>query len=178
MGVTVPRPRSPSNCLPAGMLVVKNVSCSYSVLSTGMLPSPSSLLPIATFPLIYLIFTNSICIFSFVSYSALTRKKETRKRNLKFHIPAAICCGPSLRLLENDSSSINLIDIYEQHCKSNGLTTEDAIFVIGEKVKVAMKEFKQHHNRNVSFFVLRSVFLPFEHQTKLCLSPTRVNTSP
>lgn len=154
MGVTARRPHSPSNCLPADMLVVKNVSCSCSVLSTGMLPSPSSLLPIATLPLIYLIFTNPICIFYFVSYSALTRKKETRKRNLKFHIPAAICCGPSLRLLENDSSSINLIDIYEQHCKSNGLTTEDAIFVIGEKVKVAMKEFKQHHNRNVSFYDL------------------------
>ncbi|CAL1700686.1 unnamed protein product [Somion occarium] len=80
----------------------------------------------------------------------LYRKKESRKRNLRFHIPAAVCCGPSLRLLENDSSYITLFDIYEQHCKSNGLTTEDAIFLVGEKARIALRDFRQNNQRNPS----------------------------
>ncbi|KAI0335467.1 atypical/PIKK/TRRAP protein kinase [Cubamyces sp. BRFM 1775] len=77
----------------------------------------------------------------------LSRKKESRKRNLHFHLPAAVSCAPNLRLLQNDASYINLGDIYDQHCEDAGMAREEPAMMIGEKVKVAMREFKQRNGR-------------------------------
>ncbi|THH28945.1 hypothetical protein EUX98_g5232 [Antrodiella citrinella] len=74
---------------------------------------------------------------------ALTRKKESRKRNLTFHIPPAIPCTPNLRLLQNDSSYVNFGDIFDQHCEETGIAREDPTLVISEKTKVALRNFKQ-----------------------------------
>lgn len=89
---------------------------------------------------------------------ALSRKKEARKRNLNFHIPAAVSCSPSLRLLQNDSSYVTLGDIYDRHCEEHGITREDPILVSGEKVKRVLLEFKQSMGRTPSkteYFTLR-----------------------
>lgn len=89
---------------------------------------------------------------------ALVRRKESRKRNLLFHIPAAISCSPSLRLLQTDSSYITLGDIYDHHCEEAGLSREDPILVSGEKVKSVLLEFKQKSGRAPSkaeYFTLR-----------------------
>lgn len=80
---------------------------------------------------------------------ALARKKESRKRNLNFHIPAAISCSPNLRLLQNDSSYVTLGDIYDRHCEETGITREDPILVSGEKAKSVLLEFKQGNQRTV-----------------------------
>lgn len=80
---------------------------------------------------------------------ALARKKESRRRNLNFHIPAAISCSPNLRLLQNDSSYVTLGDIYDRHCEEIGITREDPILVSGEKVKSILLEFKQVNQRAV-----------------------------
>ena len=79
----------------------------------------------------------------------MARKKETRKRNLQFHLPATVSFHPNVRLLQNDSSYITLGEIYNQYCDEINISREDAIFVIGEKVKVAMQEFKQSIGRSV-----------------------------
>lgn len=79
----------------------------------------------------------------------MARKKETRKRNLQFHLPATVSFHPNVRLLQNDSSYITLGEIYNQYCDEINISREDAIFVIGEKVKVAMQEFKQSMGRSV-----------------------------
>lgn len=81
---------------------------------------------------------------------ALARKKESRKRNLDFHIPAAISCSPNLRLLQNDSSYVTLGDIYDRHCEETGITREDPILVSGEKVKSVLSDFKNVNQRPVS----------------------------
>lgn len=78
---------------------------------------------------------------------ALARKKESRKRNLNFHIPAAVSCSPNLRLLQNDSSYVTLGDIYDRHCEEIGITREDPILVSGEKVKSILLDFKQVNQR-------------------------------
>lgn len=103
---------------------------------------------------------------------ALARKKESRKRNLHFHIPAAISCSPNLRLLQNDSSYVTLGDIYDRHCEEIGITREDPILVSGEKAKSVLSEFKQANQRPVcahSKYVLPSILTP--------PSPTKQNTS-
>ncbi|KAF8138723.1 FAT domain-containing protein [Boletus edulis] len=89
---------------------------------------------------------------------ALARKKESRKRNLNFHIPAAISCSPNLRLLQNDSSYVTLGDIYDRHCEETGITREDPILVSGEKVKSVLLDFKQANQRapgKAEYFTLR-----------------------
>ncbi|KAG9317678.1 hypothetical protein JVU11DRAFT_1890 [Chiua virens] len=89
---------------------------------------------------------------------ALARKKESRKRNLSFHIPAAISCSPNLRLLQNDSSYVTLGDIYDRHCEEIGITREDPILVSGEKVKSVLFDFKQANQRapgKAEYFNLR-----------------------
>ncbi|KAH8105847.1 hypothetical protein BXZ70DRAFT_396929 [Cristinia sonorae] len=74
---------------------------------------------------------------------ALTRKKESRKRNLNFHIPAAVPCSPNLRLLQNDTSYVNFGDIFDQYCEDTGITREDPTLMISEKTRLALRNFKQ-----------------------------------
>ncbi|TFK56003.1 FAT-domain-containing protein [Heliocybe sulcata] len=88
----------------------------------------------------------------------LARKKESRKRNLTFHLPAAVSCGANLRLLQNDSSHVTLGDIYDQHCEEAGTSREDPIFVVGEKVKTVLREFHHHEKKlpnKSEYFTLR-----------------------
>lgn len=79
----------------------------------------------------------------------LLRRKECRKRNLHFHLPASVSCSPTLRLLQNDTSYITLGDVFDQHCHEIGISREDPILVVGEKIKQVLQEFKQHQGRTV-----------------------------
>ena len=81
--------------------------------------------------------------------STLNRKKESRKRNLHFHLPAAVSCAPNLRLLQNDTSYISLGDIYDQHCEDSGMAREEPVLMVGEKVKATVREFKQRNGHPV-----------------------------
>ncbi|KAJ7498882.1 hypothetical protein FB451DRAFT_1427318, partial [Mycena latifolia] len=74
---------------------------------------------------------------------ALTRKKESRKRNLSFHIPAVVSFSPSLRLFQTDSSYVSLGDIYDLHCEENGFAKEDPFLFAGEKIKKVLREYFQ-----------------------------------
>jgi len=71
--------------------------------------------------------------------AVLSRRKESRKRNLTFHLPVAVPLTPSLRLLENDSSYVTLQDIYDQHCQSIGISREEPIVMSSLKVKAMME---------------------------------------
>ncbi|TDL29737.1 hypothetical protein BD410DRAFT_736870 [Rickenella mellea] len=72
--------------------------------------------------------------------SALTRRKESRKRNLHFHLPASISLSPNLRLVANDSSYITLQDVYDHHCDEKGISREDPVLKAGEKVKAVLRD--------------------------------------
>lgn len=54
------------------------------------------------------------------------RRKESRRRNLQFHLPAALTLAPQLRITRTDSSYISLQDIYDQHAQRNGRSRESA----------------------------------------------------
>ncbi|KAF7332097.1 hypothetical protein MKEN_00090300 [Mycena kentingensis (nom. inval.)] len=77
---------------------------------------------------------------------ALARRKETRKRNLAFHIPVAVCLSPMARLYQTDSSYINLGDIYDQHCDESGFAKEDPLLFAGDKLKKVLREYQQAGN--------------------------------
>ncbi|KAI0638186.1 atypical/PIKK/TRRAP protein kinase [Trametes polyzona] len=102
--------------------------------------------------------------------STLSRKKESRKRNLHFHLPAAVSCAPNLRLLQNDASYITLGDIYDKHCEDSGMAREEPVMMSGEKVKIAMREFKQKNGRlpnKGEFYMLKKEVLD-DVVAKLC----------
>jgi len=82
--------------------------------------------------------------------SALTRKKESRKRRLTFHVPAIISLNPGVRLLQTDASYIALSDIYDQHCENTGIAREDPMVVAGEKIKQVVRDFRKSTGRVVS----------------------------
>jgi len=71
---------------------------------------------------------------------ALTRRKESRKRNLHFHLPVAVSLSPGVRLVSNDPSYVSLQDVYDQHCEAIGVTREDPILTVGEKCKAVLRE--------------------------------------
>ncbi|TFY70158.1 hypothetical protein EVG20_g2846 [Dentipellis fragilis] len=92
----------------------------------------------------------------------LRRKKESRKRNLTFHIPAAISCSPSLRLLQNDSSYVTFGEIYEQFCERVGIGRDDPMLIPGEKVRTVLREYNEEHGKlpnKTEYFTLKKDIL-------------------
>lgn len=67
--------------------------------------------------------------------TVLQSRKESRKRNLSFHLPAAVPLATSLRLLELDHSYTSLQDIYDAHCREKNLSKEDPILHITDRFK-------------------------------------------
>jgi len=65
----------------------------------------------------------------------LSRRKESRKRNLTFHVPIAVPLAPHVRLLENDSSVISLHEVWEQHCRERGIGKDDPIIAYTERIR-------------------------------------------
>jgi transformation/transcription domain-associated protein len=79
----------------------------------------------------------------------LSLKKETRKRNLGFHIPIAVQLTPSLRLVHNDASTVILSDIHDQYCDELGFSREESMLRVGELTRACQREFRQAHGRAV-----------------------------
>ncbi|KAF8592382.1 hypothetical protein K439DRAFT_1323691 [Ramaria rubella] len=63
----------------------------------------------------------------------LNRRKESRKRNLCFHLPVAVPLNPTLRLLANDSSYVTMQHIYDEHCDTMRIAREDPQLAFAEK---------------------------------------------
>ncbi|PPQ93995.1 hypothetical protein CVT25_009843 [Psilocybe cyanescens] len=78
---------------------------------------------------------------------ALARNKESRKRNLTFHLPAAISCSPNVRLYQTDSSYISLGEIYDLHCEERGFSREEPILFVGEKVRKVLRDYRQQYSK-------------------------------
>jgi transformation/transcription domain-associated protein len=57
----------------------------------------------------------------------LRKRKESRRRNLQFHLPVAVALGTQLRLVQNDRSYVTLQEIYDDYAFSHGMTHEDTI---------------------------------------------------
>lgn len=79
--------------------------------------------------------------------SVLNRRKESRKRNLSFHLPVAVPLNPALRLLANDSSYVTLQHIYDSHCEMMRMAREDPQLAFAEK-------FSSVYNPSVCFLTI------------------------
>ncbi|KAJ3121303.1 hypothetical protein HK098_003792 [Nowakowskiella sp. JEL0407] len=57
----------------------------------------------------------------------LENKKESRRRNLVFHLPTIIPLALAVRLVQDDITYKSLQEIYEDYCRSQGIHKEDPI---------------------------------------------------
>lgn len=65
----------------------------------------------------------------------LSKRKESRRRNLNFYLPLMIPLSPSLRLVQDDSSYISLQGVYEDHCRRNGINKDEPVLFTMDKLR-------------------------------------------
>ena len=66
----------------------------------------------------------------------LSKRKESRRRNLKFHLPLMIPLAPHIRMVQDDASYISLQAIFEDHCRKSGMSKDDPILFTMEKLRM------------------------------------------
>jgi transformation/transcription domain-associated protein len=65
----------------------------------------------------------------------LQRRKESRMRNLSFHLPIIVPLAPHVRLVQDDPSYCSLQEIYEDHCDNVGIHRDEPIMYFIEKIR-------------------------------------------
>ncbi|GAM83910.1 hypothetical protein ANO11243_019000 [Dothideomycetidae sp. 11243] len=67
--------------------------------------------------------------------SILAKKKESRRRNLQFHLASIVPLSPSFRMVLDDASYTSLQAIYEDYCRRNGINKDEPILFQIEKMR-------------------------------------------
>ncbi|KAL4938978.1 hypothetical protein BDV06DRAFT_44315 [Aspergillus oleicola] len=73
----------------------------------------------------------------------LGKRKESRRRNLNFHLPLMVPLAPHIRLVRDDPSYISMQGIYEDYCRRVGFNKDDPVLFTMEKMR-ALAETKQN----------------------------------
>ncbi|KAI9818249.1 MAG: hypothetical protein M1832_004465 [Thelocarpon impressellum] len=71
----------------------------------------------------------------------LAKRKESRRRNLAFHLPLMVPLAPHIRLVQDDASYITLQGVFEDHCRRNGMNKDDPVLFTMEKLR-ALSDMK------------------------------------
>lgn len=102
--------------------------------------------------------------------SILAKKKESRRRNLQFHLPLMIPLSPGIRMVQDDASYITLQGIYEDYCRRNGLEKDHPILFAIDKLRaltpqkpeqaasIRLETFNAIQERHVPSDVLQDYF--------------------
>lgn len=80
----------------------------------------------------------------------LAKKKESRRRNLYFHLPLMVPVAPHIRLVQDDSSYMSMQGVYEDHCRRTGMSKDEPVLFTMEKMR-ALAELKQNVSKVDSF---------------------------
>ncbi|KAI9846327.1 MAG: hypothetical protein M1837_004180 [Sclerophora amabilis] len=65
----------------------------------------------------------------------LAKRKESRRRNLNFHLPLMIPLAPHIRMVEDDASYISLQGVFEDHCRRNGMNKDEPVLFTMDKLR-------------------------------------------
>ena len=96
----------------------------------------------------------------------LAKRKEARRRNLNFYLPLMIPLAPSLRLVQDDASSISLQGVYEDHCRRHSIPKDDPVFFTMDKLRPNATDQKpidpghQQALRTEIFTAIRAKWVP------------------
>ena len=67
--------------------------------------------------------------------STLSKKKESRRRNLQFHLPAIVPLSQSLRFVQDDASYVTPQSVYEDSCRRNETDKDEPTTLFMEKLR-------------------------------------------
>lgn len=71
----------------------------------------------------------------------LAKRKESRRRNLTFHLPLMVPLAPAIRLVQEDAQYMSLQGVFEDHCRRNRANKDDPVLFTMEKLR-AMAELR------------------------------------
>ena len=82
----------------------------------------------------------------------LSKKKESRRRNLGFYLPLMVPLAPSIRLVQDDAQYMSLQGVFEDYCRRHGQNKDEPVLFMMEKLR-AMAEMRNnvrcHSRRNM-----------------------------
>lgn len=67
----------------------------------------------------------------------LSRKVETRRRNILFTLPIAVPLSPHIRIINDDPADISLQKVYEYYCRRNNKNRDEPFIYTIEKLRAA-----------------------------------------
>ncbi|KAH2155724.1 hypothetical protein KXV68_004997, partial [Aspergillus fumigatus] len=73
----------------------------------------------------------------------LGKRKESRRRNLYFHLPLMVPLAPHIRLVRDDPSYISMQGIFEDYCRRVGTSKDEPVLFTMEKMR-SLAETKQN----------------------------------
>ncbi|PSR77484.1 hypothetical protein BD289DRAFT_398006 [Coniella lustricola] len=76
----------------------------------------------------------------------LSRKKESRRRDLQFTLPLMVPLAPHIRIVQEDTSYITLQGVFEDHCRRRGLSKDEPVLFIMDKLRALGESNKQKTN--------------------------------
>lgn len=85
----------------------------------------------------------------------LAKRKESRRRNIYFHLPLMVPLAPHIRLVKDDPSYVSLQGIYEDQCRRTGLSKDEPVMFTMERMR-ALAETKSNVGRsNMTMLIMR-----------------------
>ncbi|KAI1006280.1 Transcription-associated protein 1 [Podosphaera aphanis] len=72
----------------------------------------------------------------------LSKRKESRRRNLNFHLPLMIPLTPHSRMVQDDPTYISLQGVFDDHCRKCGITKDDPVLFTMDKMRALMETKK------------------------------------
>ncbi|TID23090.1 hypothetical protein E2P81_ATG02207 [Venturia nashicola] len=92
----------------------------------------------------------------------LMKRKESRRRNLQFNLPAMIPLSPAVRMIEDDVSYMSLQSVYEDFCRKNGINKDEPVLYTIEKLRtLSPKNLEQaNHIRMETFIAVQEKYIP------------------
>ncbi|KAI9712347.1 MAG: hypothetical protein M1820_001560 [Bogoriella megaspora] len=67
--------------------------------------------------------------------TTMSKKKESRRRNLKFHLPEMVPLSPQVRMIRDDPTYISLQGVFEDYCRRNNVSKDEPILYTIEKLQ-------------------------------------------
>ncbi|KAF2483324.1 FAT domain-containing protein [Neohortaea acidophila] len=67
--------------------------------------------------------------------STLAKKKESRRRNIQFHLPVMVPLSPQMRMIQDDASYITPQAIYEDYCRRNEMDKDEPTSFMMERLR-------------------------------------------
>jgi transformation/transcription domain-associated protein len=99
--------------------------------------------------------------------STLAKRKESRRRNLNFHLPLMIPLAPHIRMVQDDPTYITLQGVYEDHCRKTGMSKDDPVLFTMEKLRALVESKVRESKASVCPFAQANISMQKQPEQSL-----------